>query len=42
MVENLRKLKIKLEYESIAKAGEQLFEEHSILLEDVGEFTKAN
>lgn len=42
MVDNLRKLKVKLEYESVAKAGEQLFEEHSILLEDINEFTKAN
>ncbi|CAD8070204.1 unnamed protein product [Paramecium sonneborni] len=42
IVDNLRKLKLELEYQSFAKTGKQLFKEHAVLLQDKELFVDAN
>ncbi|CAK77264.1 unnamed protein product (macronuclear) [Paramecium tetraurelia] len=42
LVDNLRRMKLELEYESFAKTGKQLFQEHAVLLKDKELFVDAN
>ncbi|CAD8058497.1 unnamed protein product [Paramecium primaurelia] len=42
LVENLRVMKLELEYQSFAKTGKQLFQEHAVLLRDKELFVDAN